>query len=670
MLLAGILAVATIFAYRPAWHGGFIWDDDDYVTKNRLLTAEDGLRRIWFSLDAPSQYFPLTYTTFRIERQLWGLNPTGYHWVNILLHAANAILLWKLLRRLKVPGAYLAALIFALHPVQVESVAWISERKNVLMGLFFLLTLHAWRSFTEQADSPTRWRPYWLGLIAFAAALAAKTTACTLPAALLLMLWFEHRPITRARLLQVIPFLGLGLFMGTITVLWERYHVGTRGPMFEMAALDRLLIACRGVWFYLSKLFWPTDLTFIYPQWTMSATDPWSYLGLIGCVAAGVMIYLLRHRVGRGLEVATVFFVATLSPLLGFIMLYTFRYTYVADHYQYLACIGPIALVAAGITAIGRIVKYERQTEIVASVVLILLLGGLTAHQASMYSNMETLWRTTIARNPVCWMAYNNLGIALFDKGDVDDAIAQYRRSLELRSNYAQTHYNLGMALLDKGNIPEAVAHAREAVRLQPRDPDAHVALGNALLPGSVEDAIAEYKTAIELRPNHANAHYNLGNALVNKGEIDAAVTEFVTATTLQPDLVEGHVHLADIMTQRGNWREAISQYDRVLESQPNDPGTCNNLAWILASCPEASLRNGGRAVELAQRAGRFGDKESSVIVHTLAAGYAQNRQFELAVQAAEHALDLALAEGNASLAEDLRREIEIYRRGLPYPES
>src|SRR5881394_3574800 len=207
-IFALVLAVVTIFVYRPAWNGGFIWDDDEYVTNNELLTAPDGLRRIWFSLDSPSQYFPLVYSAFRIEHALWGLNPTGYHWVNLLLHAANALLVWRVLARLNVPGAWLAGAIFALHPVQVESVAWITERKNVLMGFFFLLTLGAWIEFLD-ARSRRRWLFYFLGLLSCLLALSAKTTACTLPAALVLILWLRKERISGARLMQIAPFVML-----------------------------------------------------------------------------------------------------------------------------------------------------------------------------------------------------------------------------------------------------------------------------------------------------------------------------------------------------------------------------------------------------------------------------------------------------------------------------
>ena len=258
--------------------------------------------------------------------------------------------MWRLLKRLGVPGAWLAAAIFALHPVQVESVAWITERKNVLSLFFFLLALLAWIEFVEEpaqtavavlfagADFLSRWR------------CCSKTTACTLPAALLLVLWLKGKPINRFRLAQMIPFLVLGVGMGLVTVWWERYHQGTQGALFRLGWLERMLMASHAVWFYLGKLVWPANLTFSYPRWTINAADPLAYGWLVAGAGLGAAIYFARRFAGRGVEVAALFYVATLSPLLGFIMLYTFRYSFVADHYQYVASIGPIALAAAGIT--------------------------------------------------------------------------------------------------------------------------------------------------------------------------------------------------------------------------------------------------------------------------------------------------------------------------------
>src|SRR5208282_631169 len=318
LAIPGALIVLFVFlAYLPALRGGFIWDDDVYVTNNPLLTAPDGLRRIWFSMDSPSQYFPLTYTVFRIEHSLWGLNPTGYHSVNILLHAINALLVWLLLKRLSVPGAWLAAALFGLHPVQVESVAWITELKSVLSLFFILLTLGCWIEFI--GDRSRRFW-YWLALVFYALALFSKTTACTLPAALLLILWLKGRPIDWRRLAQVVPFLAMGLGMGLLTIWWERFRHGTQGKLFSMGLLERILVASHALWFYAGKLFWPVNLTFSYPRWAIEPAHPSAYGWLLLGIGSGAAIYFTRRFVGRSVEVAALFYVATLSPLLGFVM--------------------------------------------------------------------------------------------------------------------------------------------------------------------------------------------------------------------------------------------------------------------------------------------------------------------------------------------------------------
>src|SRR6266436_5858129 len=294
-LFGVLLEALTIFAYRPAWNGGFLWDDDVYITNNELLTAPDGLRRIWFSLDSPSQYFPLVYTMFRIEHALWGLNPTGYHCVNLLLHVANALLVWRVLARLNVPGAWLAGAIFALHPVQVESVAWITERKNVLMGFFFLLALLAWVVFVDERTKRP-WHFYGLALVLYMLALSAKATACTLPAALFLILWLQKKAINWKRIFEILPFLVLGLAMGLLAMWWERYHQGTsRAAITFLSPIERVLAASRAVWFYLSKLIWPSNLTFIYPRWTVAPTNLRDYAWLLAAIGSCAVIYFARR---------------------------------------------------------------------------------------------------------------------------------------------------------------------------------------------------------------------------------------------------------------------------------------------------------------------------------------------------------------------------------------
>src|SRR6266404_3324250 len=532
-LLALFLGLATVMTYRLVWHGGFIWDDDRYVTHNHLLTAPDGLRRIWFSLDAPSQYFPLAYTVLRIERFLWDLQPAGYHWVNIFLHLGNALLVWRILLRLKVPGAWLAAGIFAVHPVQVESVAWISELKNVLMAFFFLLTLLTW---IEYVDETRERRPFFYAaaLVFYLLALSAKSTACTLPAALLLILWLKEKPIGQRALLEIIPFVLLALGIGLVAVWWEKYHQGTR-VLVSLAPLDRLLIASHALWFYLSKIFWPSDLTFIYPQWQIDARNPIGYLWLIAAVAFAVMIYFGRRFFGRSVEVAALFFVTTLGPLLGFLMLYTFRYTFVADHYQYLACIGPIALASAGLVTLSRSSKTLRWPVVAGCFAILGFLSVLTWRQSATYHDLETLWRTTIAKNPGCWMAYNNLGVIQFENGNVEDAIGKYQQSLGLHPDYPEAHYNLGSALLQKGYADEAIRHCEEALKIQPNEPDAHIVLGNAFMAKQeVDRAIDHYEQALQVRPDDSNAHYNLGTALKQKGDAERAAQEYEKALALR----------------------------------------------------------------------------------------------------------------------------------------
>jgi protein O-mannosyl-transferase len=670
-VLGFILVAATLMAYQPVWHAGFIWDDDAYVTQNPLLTAPDGLWRIWFSLDSPSQYFPLTYTTFFLERCLWGLNPAGYHLVNLLLHAANALLVWRLLARLRVPGAWLAAAIFALHPVQVESAAWITERKNVLMGLFFLLTLLAWLKFIEE-ETKRPWRFYILALVFYALALSAKTTACTLPAALLLILWLEKMPINWRRLGQVAPFLAMGIGMGLVTVWWERHHQGTQGKLFEVGPVERVLIASRAVWFYLGKLLWPANLTFSYPRWTISASDPRAYCWVLATAALGVLIWRVRRWTGRGVEVAAMYFAATMSPVLGFIMLYTFQYSFVADHYQYLACLGPMALAAAGLEmGLGRITAGKPFLQPALCAVLLATLGTLTWQQCGMYADAETLWRATLARNPDSWMARTDLGIILFSSGDVDGAIVQYQKALAIDPDLAKAHYNLGLALAHQGKVDEAIAEYHKTLAIDPDMALAHDNLGVALLQkGEVDEAIAHLQKAIALRPRIARLQFNLGIAFAKKGQPAEAIAHFQKALEADPDNIEARNNLGISFSQIGEMKQAIAQFQRVLETNPDHLDACNNLAWLLATASDSSLRNGAKAVALAQHGIELAGHKNPLILHTLAAAFAETGNYGEAIATARGALELAVKQKNDPLAGKLQTEIKLYEAGSPARET
>ena len=671
LIFAVVLAAVTLLAYRPAWHGGFLWDDDAYIINNELLTAPNGWQRIWFSLDSPSQYFPLTYSTFRIEHALWGLNTTGYHWVNLVLHVGNALLIWAVLARLGVPGSWLAAAIFALHPVQVESVAWITERKNVLMGFFFLLTLLAWIAFV---DGRTRrpWIFYSLALILYVLALSAKATACTLPAALFLILWLQKKPITIRRLMQIVPFVVLGIGMGLLAVWWEHFHQGTSRDVFTfLSPIERILVASRAVWFYLSKILWPSNLIFIYPRWNISPSDLLNYIWLLAGIGACLAIYFLRRYVGRSVEVAAAFFVATLGPVLGFIMLFTFLYTFVADHYQYLACIGPIALASAGVVSLSD--KFARYRAVILSAALLVVasLATLTWRQAATYTDIETLWRTTLARNPECWMAHTNLGLVLLQKGKIDDSIAQYRSALQMQPDSWDAEYNLGTALLGKAQVDEAILHCERAVRMRPTDPDAQVALGNALFQkGRVDEAIAHYQEAITAQPEHFLARYTLGHALLEKGDLDGAIEVCRSALLLRPSDVDCQTTLAIALEEKGNPVEAIQHYQKALELAPRAVPTLTNLAWLLATSPDASLRNGPKAIELAKQADRLVGGTNTLVLRTLAAAYAENGEFANAIRTARSAMQLARMHGEEAVMTDLDQQIALYQLGMSYRET
>jgi tetratricopeptide (TPR) repeat protein len=372
-------------------------------------------------------------------------------------------------------------------------------------------------------------------LVFYLLALSAKSTACTLPAALLLVLWLKKKPIGRRALLEIIPFVALALGIGLVAVWWEKYHQGTR-MLVSLGPIERLLIASRAVWFYLGKIFWPSDLTFIYPQWRIDATSPVAYLWLVAAVVFAVVVYFGRRFFGRSVEVAGLFFVTTLGPLLGFIMLYTFRFTFVADHYQYLACIGPIAVASAGLMTFGQSRKNLHWIVFASGGAVLICLSLLTWRQSATYRDLETLWRTTLAKNPTCWMAYNNLGVLQLEKGNIDDAIAKYQQSLRLNPDYPEARYNYGSALLQLGQVDDAINQCEEALRLQPNEPDALIVIGNAFLAkGDVDEAIRQYQKSLTIRPDAYIAHYNLANALQQKGETEHAAREYEKAGMLKP---------------------------------------------------------------------------------------------------------------------------------------
>jgi Flp pilus assembly protein TadD len=553
--------------------GGFIWDDDAYVTNNPLLTAPDGWQRIWFSAHKQSQFFPLVFTTLRLEYALWGLNPLGYHLVNVLLHAANALLVWTVLRKLAVPGAWLAAALFAFHPVQVESVAWVTELKNTQSTLFYLLTLLMWLRFLGD-QSPPRWTCYLLTLLFYVLALLSKTTACTLVAALLLVPWMKGQRIGWGRALQVVPFVVLGVAAGLVSIWWES-HLGNYEEDVgqSLTWIQRTLIATRALWFYVAKLAWPASLTFSYPHWNVSATEPAAYAWLGGCLVVAFVLWRWRRTVGRGVIGSVFFFVATLSPLLGFIPLYTFRFSYVADHYQYVASIGLLALAAAVLNRTPRALPAT----------LLAVLGILTWKQAHIYRNQTVLWQDTLAKNPSSWMAHNNLGLVFKNEGQIAKAIHHYRETIRLKPDYAGAHYNLGIVLFKNGQTDDAMIEFQQAIRLGPNDSRAYYNLAIALERGGQSDeAIRQYQQAIRLNPDYVGARLNLGVAFSHGGRVDEAMTQFQEAVRLAPDDAEARNNLGAVLRAKGRLDDALGQFREAIRLDPAHPLAHANLGSAL----------------------------------------------------------------------------------------
>jgi Flp pilus assembly protein TadD len=571
------LILATLLAYQPAWHGGLLWDDNAHITSTALQSAH-GLWRIWFDLGATQQYYPVVHSAFWLLHWLWGDNTLGYHIVNILLHALSAFLFALILRYLSVPGAWLAAVIFALHPVHVESVAWITELKNTLSGSLYLAAALAYLRF----DSNRRRHLYALALTLFAFALFSKTVTATLPAAILVLFWWLRGHINLRRdLLPLTPFFALGAAGGLLSAWVEHNLVGAQGAEFSFSFLERILIAGRVVWFYLAKLFWPANLIFIYPRWHISQSSPSLYFFPLAASALLAGLWLLRNR-SRAPLAALLLFGGALFPVLGFFNVFPFRFSFVADHFQYIASLPVIALAAA---ALSRLAEHWPLPAKPAAAVLVLAIGGplafLTWNQSRQYANAETLYRTTIDRNPSCWMAHSNLGMLKLNSS-LDEALAHFKEALRLKPDLAEARTNLGNALQRMGRLKEAVAEYREAVRLKPDLAEAHNNLGNALPKlGQIKEGEVECREALKIDPDYAEAHYNLGVILQAMGKPEAAA-QFQEALRLQPDSPQAHNDLGITLQSMGRLEEAVVQHQEALRLKPDFAEAHSNLGTAL----------------------------------------------------------------------------------------
>jgi tetratricopeptide (TPR) repeat protein len=594
----------TLLAYLRVCQAGFIWDDNAFLTENPLIKAADGLRRFWITTE-PTDYFPLTSTTLWLEWRMWGQHALGYHVVNVLLHALSAVLWWRVLARLGIPGAWLAAAMFAVHPVNVESVAWITERKNTLTMVFFVASIWCFlRDEAARKEAPReegrgkipegigpqtstlshRAAWYWLSFLAFACSLLSKTAAAPMPLVLLGLAWWQRGRVTKSDAWRTLPFFMLAGLLAVVTV-WFQYH---RAIGFEVVRADsfwsRLAGAGWAVWFYLYKALVPVHLNFIYPRWLIDATQALSYLPT-GLLCAGlVLCWRFRKRWGRGWFFGFGYFVVMLLPVMGFLNIYFMRYSLVADHWQYFAIMGPLALAAVtltkGLELMGRNASRARASLCGA---LLLGLGTLTWRQTGMYADIETLWRTVLDKDPNCALALNNLGGLLLHHGREDEALADFQEVVRMRPGDEIARNNLGSALLQQGRVDEAVAQFEKGLATASNSPVLRDNLGASLArKGELDAAVAQYRAAVNAQPDYARAHRDLGEALSQQGRSDEAIAHLQKALELQPDLAEAHYNLGSLLWQRGRVEEAISHLRQAVQLQPANASAHNNLGGIL----------------------------------------------------------------------------------------
>jgi tetratricopeptide (TPR) repeat protein len=514
--LGAILLLAVLLTYQPVWSAGFIWDDDQHLTANPCIVGPFGLTEIWTTRAA--DICPLTLTTFWLEHALWGLASGPYHLVNILLHGGGAVLLWRVLRLLRVPGAWFGAALWALHPVEVESVAWITEMKNTESGLLFLLSIFfflKWQRAGERDERKgTGWNYVWMLLFA-AMAMASKASTVILPLVLLLGAWWMQGRCSRRILVRVFPIFFMSLIASAVAMTTVTLHRTTTDAFWARTWLERLITAGDAVWFYVGKLLWPHPLMTIYPRWEIDARDWLSYLPLLAVLIVLSILWLNRASSARPWFFAFAYFLVTLLPVLGLIDHFILRFSLVFDHFQYLASMGPLALLGAGVSRLADVVmpgKPGLPRGLCAG--LLLLLGLSSWERSRVYARSDTLWADALSKNPKAWVGYYNFGTELVQEGQIDEAIVQYQKAVELNPNYVEAQNNLGGALAQKGRLDEAILHCQQALTLDPHLADAHNNLGIALAQkGELAASIAQFQQALQLQPDYSDAQRNLAKA-------------------------------------------------------------------------------------------------------------------------------------------------------------
>jgi tetratricopeptide (TPR) repeat protein len=669
---AVVLFLVTLAVYVPVMNGDFIWDDDRLLLNNPHMRTLRGLLDLWIA-PKTENYYPVTYSFLWLQWQLFGAdNPGGYHVVCILLHATSSVLVWRVLQLARVPGAWLAGLIFAIHPVCVESVSWISEIKNTLTLPFFLLSIIAWLIFCESKDNRRR-AAYSLSLVMFALALLSKTSVVTLPVFLLFHAWWKRGAVTRSDIFQTLPFFVVSAILSVVTIIFEFGRaIGSEGVPIG-GALSRIAGAGMALCFYLSKALLPIGTMIVYPRWPINPPVWWTFLFGIVFFCMSVWIYR-NHKTwwGRPSLLALGFFTIMLAPVLGFVKLAYMRHTLVADHFQYVSVIGIVALVSAAASRGWEASKGTARYAIAAVVVAIIVLLGFESNRlAATYRNQETLWTEALGNNPDAWVGHNNLGGIKLERQDIAGASFHIHEARRLAPGLPETHYNLALLLSMTGKQTEACAESEEAVRLAPNSALFRVNwISMRIETGKLTwaDAVKEYEECLRITPDDARANNLLALAYVAVGRFDEAIQSSERAVILAPKSEEFHNVRGLALSTGGQIQKAIESYRRAISLNANFTPSMTSLAWLLATNQVHS--NPAEAVRLAEQAARLTEHKDAGTMDVLAAAYASAAEFSRAVEAANAAVSIARQTNQADQEKEFQARLSLYLSGKPYHES
>ena len=593
-LFLGItIILLTVIVFRPALDNDTIWDDKEYVERGASFQAKgiEGLKAIWFDVKANPQYYPLLYSSFVLDAYIWGEDHFFPHLINVILHALVAILLWRVLVKLRVPWAFAIGLLFALHPVHVESVAWLAERKNLLSGMFYLASMwvflhwHAKR-FADEAVCQFN-AVYLASFILFVAALACKTVTATLPFVVLLILWWKQS-LNRESAIRLAPFILIGIGAGLLTAWLEQRHAGAIGPAWDFSWIDRCLIAGRAVWFYIGKLLVPYDLTFIYPRWTIDSGDITQYVyPLMGC-AVTIGLWFAITKVGRGPLAAVLIFSGTLFPALGFLNYYPMQFSFVADHFQYLASAAMITLV---ITTIHRYLgRFDHRLLSVGLVAVLCVYALISQDLQKQYKNEYTLWLATIDKNPEAWLAHGNLGAIYMNRNQYPEAVKHLKRSVEINpgniiayNNLAQLYFNLAHMEQGADNLEKALVFGKRALQLG-REEREFLELRNIKMRTALDHMIShrvvgdikkfqrdrvaarqQYEAILAMSPGNTDALNRMGAWFLEVNQHVDALKYFRKSKAVDPEQFDADYNIGLVMFYQEKHAQAVEYFNQAL---------------------------------------------------------------------------------------------------------